>query len=75
MGGEGKRGVCQGSVFVCECFPKELQWKPVNTVTNGPKTFGRVNGVAVLTKGFLTRKCMAVFVRLPKKVAVLPRWP
>ena len=21
-----------------------LQWKPINTVTNGPKKFGRING-------------------------------
>ena len=25
-----------------------LQWYPVNKVTNGPKKFGRFNGVAVL---------------------------
>ena len=38
-------------------------WNPVNTVTNGPKKFGRIN------EGFFTRKCMAVFARRPKK------WP
>ena len=27
----------------------ELQWYPVNTVTNGPKRFGQINGVAVLS--------------------------
>ena len=27
----------------------ELQWDPVNTVTNGPKRLGQINGVAVLS--------------------------
>ena len=27
----------------------ELQWNPVNTVTNGPKKFGQINGVAILS--------------------------
>ena len=71
MGGEGKRGVCQGTVFACECFPRKLQWNPVNTVTNGPNTFGRVNEVAILTRVFYKKKCMVFFVRLPKKVAVI----
>ena len=34
-----------------------------------------VNGVAILTRVFLQKKCMVVFVRLPKKVAVMTRWP
>ena len=40
-----------------------LQWNPVNTVTNGPKIFGRINECC------FTRKCMVVFARRPKK------WP
>ena len=36
-------------------------------VINGPKKFCRINGVAVLTRVFFTRKCMVVFARLPKK--------
>ena len=47
----------------------EVQWNPINTATNGPKNIGRINTVAVLTRGFFTRKCMAVFARQPKK------WP
>ena len=31
--------------------------------------------LAVLTRVFCTRKCMAVFARRPKKVAVITRWP
>ena len=30
------------------------------------KKIGRINGVAVLTTVFFTRKCMAVFARQPK---------
>ena len=33
----------------------KLQWNPVNTVTNGPNTFGRVNRVAILTRVFLQK--------------------
>ena len=51
----------------------KIQWNPFNTVTNGPKKIGCVNGLAVLMRGFLTRKCMAVFVRRPKKVAVVTK--
>ena len=29
-----------------------LQWNPVNTVANGAKKNGRINGVAVLTRVF-----------------------
>ena len=43
-------------------------------VINGPKKFCRINGVAVLTRVFFTRKCMVVFARLPKKVAIITRW-
>ena len=54
----------------------ELQWNPIDAVTNGPKKFGLINEVF-----FFTRKCMADFARQPKKsgrnkeVTVLPRWP
>ena len=65
----------------CRSFAVHIQWNPVNTVTNGPKKFGHINRVAVLTTVFFfTRKCMAVFARRPKKsgrnneVTVLPRW-
>ena len=66
MGGEGKRGVCQGTVFACECFPRKLQWNPVNTVTNGPNTFGRVNRVAILTRVFY-KKVYGGFCQAAKK--------
>ena len=39
----------------------QWQWNSVNTITNGPKKFGRIN------EGFFfTRKCMAVFARSQK---------
>ena len=53
----------------------QLQLNFVNTVTNGPKTLGRIND------GFFTRKCMTVFYQVAKKsgrnnkVTVLSRWP
>ena len=65
----------------CRSFAVHIQWNPVNTVTNGPKKIGHINGVAVLTRVFFTGKCMAVFARRPKnsgrnnEVTVLPRWP
>ena len=51
-----------------------VQWNPINTATNGPKNIGCINRVALLTRVFFTRKCMAVFARQPKKVAVITRW-
>ena len=58
-------------MFVCECFPRNYGGTPLIRSPMGPKTFGRVNGVAILTRVFFfTRKCMVVFVRLPKKEAV-----
>ena len=27
----------------------ELQWNPVNMVNNGPKKFGQINGLAILS--------------------------
>ena len=48
-----------------------LIWSPM-----GQKKIDQINRVAVLTRVFLTRKCMVVFAWQPKKVAViLPRWP
>ena len=57
-----------------------LQWNPVYTVTSGPKTFGRIIGVAVLTRVVLQEN---VWWFLPggqkggrnNEVTVLPRWP
>ena len=53
-----------------------VQWNPANTVTNGPKTFGRIN------EGFIFYKKMySSFCQAAKKsgrnneVTVLPRWP
>ena len=39
----------------------QLQLNSVNTVTNGPKTFGRIN------EGFFTRKSITVFYQVTKK--------
>ena len=41
----------------------------VNTVTNGPKKFGRINGVAVLTKGFFYKKMYGGYCQAAKKSA------
>ena len=48
-----------------------VQWNPVNMVTNGPRKIGGINRVAILTRVFFTRKCMAVFGRWPIKGAVI----
>ena len=48
----------------------KLEWNPVNTVTNRPKTFGRNNEVTVLTR-VSYKKMYGRF----KKVAVKTRWP
>ena len=48
----------------------KLEWNPVNTVTNRPKTFGRNNEVTVLTR-VSYKKMYGHF----KKVAVKTRWP
>jgi len=45
----------------------KLLWNLVNTVTNGPKKFGRINGVAVLTKGFFYKKMYGCFCQAAKK--------
>ena len=55
-------------------FAVHIQWNPVNTVTNGPKKIGHINGVAVLTRVFFTRKCMEFLPGGQKKVAVITRW-
>ena len=58
----------------CRSFAVHIQWNPVNTVTTGPKQFGHINGVAVLTRVFFfTGKCMAVLPGGQKKVAVIMR--
>ena len=41
-----------------------LRYNPVNTTTIRPKKIGRSN------EGVITRKCMAVFLKQPKKVAL-----
>ena len=47
---------------------------PFNTITNGPKTFGRINGWPYYWGPFLGKKCMAVFPSGQNKVAVITRW-
>ena len=37
------------------------------------KKICRINGFVVLMRVFFTRKCMVVFARWPKKVAVITR--
>ena len=41
--------ITSSSVMVFLKALLEIQWKPVNTVTNGSKKIGRINGVAVLS--------------------------
>ena len=33
-----------------------IQWKPVNSVTNGPQKYGCINGVAILKDFFEKEK-------------------
>ena len=54
---------------------KNIKWNPVNTVTNGPKTFGRINGVAVFTRVFFLQENVWRFLSGgQKKVAVITRF-
>ena len=69
-GKESKTALNSG--FYAVDFGFRVQWNPVDTVTNGPRKIGRINGVAI-GGSFVTRKCMAVFVRRPKKVTVITR--
>ena len=39
-----------------------IEWNPVNTVTNSPKKFGRINGVAVLTRGYFLKENVRRFL-------------
>ena len=47
----------------------QIQWNPINTVTNGPQKFGRINGVAVLKRVFLQESAWR-FLRGGQK-----KWP
>ena len=50
----------------------EVQWNPVNTVTNGPKKIVRINEFFF----FFYEKMYGSFSRAAqKKVTVLPKWP
>ena len=51
----------------CRSFAVHIQWNPVNTVTNGPKKFGHINGVAVLTRVFFYKKMYGGFCQAAKK--------
>ena len=50
-----------------------LQWNPLNTVANGAKKIGRINGVAVLTRFFFYKKMYGNNARRPKKSVVITR--
>ena len=58
----------------------QLQWNPINTVTNGPKKIGHINKVTVLKRVFYM-KMYGGFCWVAKKsghnndIAVLLRWP
>ena len=51
----------------------KLQWNPVNTVTNGPKKFGRNNEVTVLKRVSLQENAWPVLPGGQKKGAVIAR--
>ena len=51
----------------------EVQWNPVNTVTNGPKKLSVLTSVFLF---FFYEKMYGSFSRAAqKKVTVLPKWP
>ena len=52
---------------ICRSFAVHIQWNPVNTVTNGPKKIGHINGVAVLTRVFFYKKMYGGFCQAAKK--------
>ena len=66
--------------FLTYFYTLYIQWNPVNTVTNGPTKFGRINGVATLTRVFLQENVWRLLPGGQKsgrndEVTVLPRWP
>ena len=52
-----------------------IQWNPVNTVTNGPKDFGRNNEVTILTWVSLQENVWSFLPGGQEKVAGIMRWP
>ena len=52
-----------------------LRWNLINTVSNGPKKFGCINGVVLLTRVFLQDNVRRFLPCGQKKVAVITRWP
>ena len=47
-----------------------IQWTPVNTVNNGPKKSGSINGVAVFNDGFFLQENVWRFLTRGQK-----KWP
>ena len=71
---------CYKGRFAMTIF-NNVQWNPVNTITNEPNKFGSINGDRINEVfSFFTRKCMVVLPggqksgRNNEKVTVLPRW-
>ena len=56
------------------CSTSNLQWSPVNTVTNGPKKLAVLMGDRNNEGFFLYKKIYGRFSRRPKKVAVITKW-
>ena len=54
--------------------PRNNSETPLIRSSMGQKIFCHINGGGGINEGFLTRKCMVVFARRPKKVAVITRW-
>ena len=50
------------------CLEEQIQWNPVNTVTNGLKIFGRCGRINEITVFFYK---LALFARWPKKGPVI----
>ena len=53
------------TLLLAKC--EQVKWNPVNTVTNGPKTIGRIN------EGFFYKKMYGGFCQVAKKVALITR--
>ena len=52
-----------------------LQWNLINTITKGPKKFGYINRVVILTRVFSQENVRRFLPGGQNKVAIIKRWP